>query len=240
MEQPYLFEISSEAGRQIGGIYTVIKSKSRYTAKNFPDHYMFIGFYDESCSHDVKFTQPPKNIAKIFEQLAHIGIYCHYGYWIYAQNTPIILVDAKQFAQRQVQYEDGAQIRNDIQLNYIKYLLWKHFQIDSLIERSYDFNENVAWGWAVGMLLQNLCKIDTYKNSPKIAHFHEWITAAGLLYSRLHNLPVATVFTTHATVLGRSLSSAGVDVLQKAQESPKQIDISKAYEIKVEENTSLR
>ena len=232
--EPYLFEISSEAGRKVGGIYTVIKSKSAYASKHFPNRYMFIGFYDESCVHDVKFTPPPKEISKIFEELANFGIFCHYGNWIYANDLPVILVDSRQFGQRQIQYEDGGKQNHNLQSNYIKYLLWKNFQIDSLMERSYDFNENVVWGWAVGMLLERLCSAPPFKDCQKIAQFHEWICASALLYSRLKGLPIATVFTTHATVLGRSLSASGVDVLQKSQSSPSPIDLSKAYELKVE------
>ncbi len=232
--EPYLFEVSSEAGRKIGGIYTVVKSKSRYVSEHFPNRYTFIGFYDELCSHEVKLITAPSEISKIFEELSTFGIYCHYGVWVSANNTPIILIDSKQFAHRSIQYEDDGQIRHDLQTNYIRFMLWKNFHIDSLMDHSYDFDENIVWGWAVGMLLERLCQISPYKDYEKIAHFHEWISSSGLLYSRLMALPLATVFTTHATVLGRSLSSAGVDVLQNAQNSQFPIDLSKSYEQKVE------
>ncbi|PIT84679.1 hypothetical protein COU37_02020 [Candidatus Micrarchaeota archaeon CG10_big_fil_rev_8_21_14_0_10_45_29] len=232
--EPYLIEVSSEAGRKVGGIYTVLRSKARYSAMNFTNRYMFIGFYDERCAHDVKFSSPPKEMALIFESLAKKGIFCHYGNWIYGANTPIILVDAKNFSQKNVQYEDGGFTKNDLQVNYIKFILWKEFGIDSLMERSYDFGENVAWGWAVGMLLEQLCKIPPFSSSKAIAHFHEWICGSALLYACLKNIPCSTVFTTHATVLGRSLCASGADVLKKAQESSEPIEISEAYRLKVE------
>ena len=234
MNEPYLIEVSSEAGRKVGGIYTVITSKSRYALKHFEKRYLYIGFYDEKCAQDVKFSQPEGEMKEIFDELASQGIFCHYGEWLYAQNTPIILVDAKNFGQRNVQYDDSGQSHHDIESNHIKFLLWKHFGIDSLMEKSWDFDENVVWGWAVGMLMEKLAKISPYKEHRLIGQFHEWITGSALLYARMRGLPIATVFTTHATVLGRSLASSGVDVMALSQASHAQIDISKAYQLKVE------
>ena len=231
---PYLIEVSSEAGRKIGGIYTVIRSKSRFIKNAFKDKYLFIGFYDETCSHDVRFEKPPIEYESVFAELSALGIFCHYGKWIYANNTPIILVDSKSFAQRSITYEDGGQMHHDTQVNYIKFMLWKAFSIDSLMEKSWDFSENAAWGWAVGMLLEKLSTIKPFENNPVAAHFHEWICGSAVLYSRLKNLPIATVFTTHATVLGRSLSSSGQNILELANDSKTQIDISKAYDAHVE------
>lgn len=44
-----------------------------------------------------------------------------------------------------------------------------------------------------------------------IAHFHEWQAGAGLILIRSRKIPVATVFTTHATLLGRYLCAGNVD-----------------------------
>ncbi|MFA5108316.1 MAG: glycogen/starch synthase [Candidatus Micrarchaeia archaeon] len=234
MSEPYLIEISSEAGRKVGGIYTVITSKSRYALKHFEKRYLYIGFYDEKCAQDVKFSQPEGELKEIFDELALQGIFCHYGEWLYAQNTPIILVDAKSFGQKNVQYDDAGQSHYDIESNHIKFLLWKHFGIDSLMEKSWDYDENVVWGWAVGMLIEKLAKISPYKEHKLIGQFHEWITGSALLYTRMRGLPIATVFTTHATVLGRSLAASGADVMALSQSSHSQIDVSKAYQLKVE------
>lgn len=47
---------------------------------------------------------------------------------------------------------------------------------------------------------------------PIIAHFHEWLAGCGLIFSRTRHLDVATIFTTHATLLGRYLCAASVDL----------------------------
>jgi hypothetical protein len=234
MKKTFVFEISSEAARKIGGIYTVIKTKSNYIQKHYPNSYYYIGYYDERCTREVKLEDPPDQIKKIFLELSHLGIFCYYGKWIYASNAPVILVDAKNFSQKYVDYFEKDKKMHDLQINYIKYLLWKHFGIDSLMEKSWDFNENVAWGWAVGILLEKLINCEPFKNNFIIGQFHEWISGAALLYCKLKNLPIATVFTTHATVLGRTMSSLGIDVLSLAYNSIQPISISKAYELRVE------
>lgn len=231
---PYLFEVSSEAGRKIGGIYTVIRSKSRFAHLNFKGRYIFIGFYDERCSQDVKFQKPDSDMQEVFDELAASGIFCHYGTWIYADNTPIILVDSRNFSQKPIQYEVDGQIRQDIYVNYIKYMLWKHYSIDSLMERSWDFSENACWGWAVGMLLEKLSRLKRFNKHPMLAQFHEWISGSALLYCRMQSVQMATIFTTHATVLGRTLTSHGKDILRLSQQAVSQIDISEAYMAQVE------
>ncbi|MFH1095873.1 MAG: hypothetical protein V1728_06675 [Candidatus Micrarchaeota archaeon] len=232
--KPFLIEVSSEAGRKVGGIYTVLQSKSRYVSEFFKDRYLLIGFYDERCVHDVKFSPPPPELEPVFKSLAAEGIFCHYGQWVYGHNAPIILLDAHSFAERTVSYEDAGARKIDRQVNHVKFLLWKHFGIDSLMDLSHDFSENAVWGWAVGMLIEKLAPTSLCKSHSLIAQFHEWICGSALLYSALHDLPCSTVFTTHATVLGRSLAAGGVDVLAAARAATHPIDLSEAYRLKVE------
>lgn len=231
---PFLIEISSEAGRKVGGIYTVLQSKARFMQQAYPGRYLLVGRYDELCLHDIKFEAPPAPLEAAFGALAREGIFCHWGHWTYGDHAPAIMVDARNFGERLAQYEDGGAKKTERQVNYAKFLLWKHFGIDSLMDASPDFSENVVWGWAVGMLLERLCRIRPYANHAIVAQFHEWISGAGLLYCRWRDLPIATVFTTHATVLGRSLSSSGVDVLASAQSASGAIEVSEAYRLKVE------
>ncbi len=232
MANPYLIEVSSEAGRKVGGIYTVLLSKSRFISQEFKGRYMLIGMHDERCAQDIKFEQPPAHFQKIFKELSTIGIMCHYGKWMYAGDLPIISVDAKMFAEQFTSWEDGKR-HVDKQVNYAKHLLWQNFGIDSIMETSYDFSENVAWGWAVGMLMEKMCQADICKG-PIVAQFHEWISGAALLYCKMKNLPIATVFTTHATVLGRTLAAGGVDVLAASRASSEPIELSESYRVKVE------
>ena len=44
-----------------------------------------------------------------------------------------------------------------------------------------------------------------------VAHFHEWMSGVSLIMLRLWKVEVATVFTTHATMLGRHLCAGAMD-----------------------------
>lgn len=44
-----------------------------------------------------------------------------------------------------------------------------------------------------------------------ITHFHEWLAGVGLIFLRTRKTDVSTIFTTHATLLGRYLCAGDVD-----------------------------
>jgi len=229
----YIFEVSSEAGRKIGGIYTVLKSKTKYVVDRFGDNYLLIGLLDEKCESDFKEETPPEDIAKVFGELEPLGIKCRYGRWVYGSNARIILVDGKQFGEMEAEYVEEVSKR-DKRVNYIRFQLWKNFGVDSMLETAWDFNENIVWGFAVGTLIEKLASLEQFRGKDIVCHFHEWIAGSALLYCKMHNVPVSTVFTTHATVLGRTLASFGRDVLAEAMDPAKKINVSDAYRFKVE------
>ncbi len=229
-EPQALIEISSEAGRKIGGIYTVIRSKTEHLHKKFGDKYLLIGFLDEKCNEDVKFEEPAGKLKEIIDELEREGVHCKVGTWMYGDNSRIICVDAKAAGERVVDYVvDGKGVQKDKQSNYFKYLLWKHFGIDSIMEKSWDFTENVVWCLGVGMLLDRLFAKGLFETRETVLQVHEWISGAAILYCKIKGLEVGTVFTTHATVLGRTLASAGVDVYSEAAKSKFPISLNIAY-----------
>ncbi|MFW5977120.1 MAG: glycogen/starch synthase, partial [Candidatus Nanoarchaeia archaeon] len=73
------------------------------------------------------------------------------------------------------------------------------------------FDEPVLWSWAVGQLVEHTQKF--FSSKKILLHAHEWLSAAALLYLHSYQPQVATVFTTHATMLGRSLSSRSINPL---------------------------
>lgn len=229
----FVFEVSSEAGRKVGGIYTVLQSKSRYLVERYKSGYLLIGMDDGKPHHDYSIAPPPKPLDSVFQKLSAQGVECKFAKWLYGSNASLVLIDAKSAGAQSCEYSENSHKRTDLRSNYWKYLLWKNFGVDSLMDPSWDFTENVVWGFGVGMFLEELLSQKPYLGSSCVAHFHEWISGAGLLYCRMNKLPVATVFTTHATVLGRTLSSFGTDVLSDAAAGG-QINISEAYRFKVE------
>jgi glycogen synthase len=69
-----------------------------------------------------------------------------------------------------------------------------------------EVNEVIALGFCVAEFFKALTE-ELGGQTPVIAHFHEWM--AGVAVPRIAHLklPVATVFTTHATLLGRYIAS---------------------------------
>ena len=229
-----LIEISSEAGRKVGGIYTVLRSKAPVLHKKFGDGYLLISFLDEKCSEDVKFTEPPERLRAIFDELANEGIHCMYGKWIYGDNANVICLSAKGAGERPIDYTEGGVAKRDTGVNYFKYLLWKNYGIDSLMAKSWDFDENVVWGWGVNRLLEKIFASRYFDPKGTVLQFHEWIAGSALLFAKTAGLKVPTVFTTHATVLGRTLASSGVDVYAEAAKAKEPVSLNIAYNNRVE------
>ncbi|MEK6808142.1 MAG: glycogen/starch synthase, partial [Nanoarchaeota archaeon] len=187
-----LFEVSWEVCNKVGGIYTVIRSKSSEMLKYYKN-YFFIGpYFPQMAIREFYPEAPPDNLKKVIENLKRDGIILLYGRWLINKRPLTLLIDFSKFMDR----------KNDI-----KAKLWQDYKIDSLYTEK-DFDEPVVWATSVGMVLEELANVFKGK---LVAHFHEWLSSAGILYIKKKNLNIKTVFTTHATVLGRSFASANID-----------------------------
>ena len=221
-----IVEISSEAAHKVGGIYTVLKSKAGEMVKRFGEDYLLIGFYEpHSFKTEVEETEPPENIKKIISSMEKQGIKCYYGEWKKGDNAKIVLLDPYNYINR---IEGGDKV-----INKIKYRLWENYGIESLWS-PYDFDLNVGWAWTAGMFLEKMKEIEKEKI---IAHFHEWMSGSGLLYLKMNNIDIKTIFTTHATTLGRTKASMEEDFIEevmKGIEEKRAIDGREAYKYKLE------
>ncbi|MBS3105394.1 hypothetical protein J4234_04005 [Candidatus Woesearchaeota archaeon] len=190
-----LFEVSWEVCNKVGGIYTVVKSKAARMVEHYGDNYFMVGPYFASMAIDQFQEEIPSEFCKAsFEELKKLGIICHFGRWISEGNPFVILIDFVNYKHR---------------INDIKRDLWDWYKVDSL-RASQDYDEPVVWAYTTGMLIE---KLSNCLNDKKIvAHFHEWLSGSGLLYLKKKSIKIATVFTTHATILGRTLASSNVDI----------------------------
>ena len=187
-----LFEVSWEVCNKVGGIYTVIKSKATYISEYYGENYVLIGPYiPERIIGEFSEQLAPDNYKKAFEEMKKEGVECHFGKWMIPSMPNVILLDFGGFMGN---------------VNRIKRELWDFFGVDSL-RAGYDYDEPVVWAYAVGKLIE---KIED--NKKIVVQFHEWLAGAGLLYLKSRNANIATVFTTHATILGRTLASDNVDL----------------------------
>jgi glycogen(starch) synthase len=190
----FIFEVSWETINKVGGINTVIASKAREMVKEYGANYFLIGpYFKEKTIGQFEELAPPEYFASIFEKLKNKGIHAYFGKWLTEGEPLAILFDFDELKP----YTDS-----------IKKELWDIYQIDSL-GASLDFNDPVVWGFAVGKFIEELAVSMPEKKI--IGHFHEWLSGSALLYLKTKNIDIATVFTTHATVLGRSLASRNFD-----------------------------
>jgi glycogen(starch) synthase len=229
-----LFEVSYEGGHKVGGIYTVLLSKAAQMKKIYGNNYYVIGIFNpESARINFDSTTPPPEFAKVIQELDKVGIKCYYGKWLRASNVNLILIDSTKFAEKIVPTANNSVDKN---INLLKHWLWKKYGIDSMMMGG-DFNECVAWSISVGKLIERLLGTSMFKGKKIVAHFHEWLAGAGLLYLRSKNLPIGLVFTTHATFLGRCIASSGRDLSKIVSEGLKRketIGMNEAYNFHVE------
>ena len=190
-----LFEISWEACNKVGGIFTVLSSKARYMQKCYRGGYYLVGPYFEEKSRAVFKEEPiPEKYRNICEQLKKEGIICHFGNWLIKGEPKAILIDFKNLWPK---------------INNIKKELWESFKLDSL-NSPYDFDEPVLWSWAAGNLMKKLSEVHNDKKI--VVQAHEWLSGPAILYLKKNNSKVSTVFTTHATTLGRTLAGHGANL----------------------------
>lgn len=190
-----LFETSWEVCNKVGGIFTVLSSKSKQMQKHYKKRYCLIGpYFEESSRINFKEEDVPAKYKGICEELKNAGIVCHFGKWLIEGDPFVILIDYKQYWP---------------QMDNIKKELWESFHLDTL-DSPYDFNEPVLWSYAVGMLLGKIKGVNPDKKI--VLHAHEWLAGASILYAKRNNIDISTVFTTHATILGRSIAASGQEL----------------------------
>ena len=185
----YLFEISWEVCNKVGGIHTVITTKAPYAVGEFGDHYFLLGpMLDQNT--DFAETDDPF-WAPIREALGQKGIRCRLGRWQIDGRPNVILVD----------------FRDRYDVNKLLFNYWQQFGVDSYSGR-WDYIEPVIFSTACGEVIETLGHALLKEGDWAVAHFHEWMCGGGLLHVKKNVPEVGTVFTTHATVLGRSMASS--------------------------------
>lgn len=200
-----LIESSFEVCNKVGGIYTVVTSKAAIINEAYLDYFL-VGPYYQDKAFELEQQPPPEFLKKPFAELAAQGINCVFGKWQVKGEPYTILVDFKN------KLGDA---------NDIKKQLWESYQVDTLFS-NYDFTEPMVWAWCVGKLIE---KISENTSKKIVTHFHEWLAGISLLYLKKYKPQIPTVFTTHATMLGRSIAGTGdklysiIDTIQPYEEA---------------------
>lgn len=217
----YLFEVSWEVCNKVGGIYTVLKSKAATQHQLYGDKYCLIGPYVEKEAK-IRFERenPPKELNKAFNELKKDKIECYFGKWpIGTKRIKTILIDFSAYMPNAQEIKKG--LENDFGVD-------PSSSTDSTWFPKERYDIFIVWSTVAGMLLQKLRK---ELKGKIIAHHHEYLSAACLLYLKKNKVKIGTIFTTHATILGRTIAATGVNLYNKI----KGIDPKKyAYDLKIQ------
>ena len=187
----YLFEVSWEVCNKVGGIYTVIATKALHLQSQMGRRHIFVGpdvWMHRSGNPD--FLEDPMLYRSWKAQALSEGLVFRVGWWNIPGKPLAILVDYKHFLPK----------ADDILTD-----LWKDFGVDS-ISGNWDYKESAVFGVMAGRVIESFWNYNLKGGEKVLAQFHEWQTGAGVLEIKRSGIPVATAFTTHATMMGRCLA----------------------------------
>lgn len=189
-DEPLLMEVAWEVCNQVGGIYTVLRSKVPSMISQWHSRYCLVGPYNPQTA-EVEFQPAPLvgPIGNAVKQLQEIGYRAHYGRWLVSGRPQVVLLDVGSVSSV---------------LNEIKYKVWADHQIPGSDEAN--VSNAVAFGEMCRALLSMLVQ-DESERRPVLAHFHEWQAGLAIPMLRKQGWPGALVFTTHATLVGRYLAT---------------------------------
>lgn len=190
-----LFETSWEVCNKIGGIYTVLSTKAKTLQKLYKDKVIFIGPDVWSDENPSPYFIPSNTLLKGWKAKANLpeGVSVRVGRWD-IPGRPIVVL---------VKFDGMYAIKDEF---YGR--MWDLYKVDSLHAYG-DYDEGCAFAHAAGIVIESICDYTGIRDKKVIAHFDEWTTGMGLLYVKDRLPSVATIFTTHATCIGRSICGNG-------------------------------
>jgi len=190
-----LFEVSWEVCNKVGGIHTVLSTKAKTLVERMGDDYVAIGPWLMSGTQaNPRFEEEP-GFDAFCESCRKLGVPVRVGRWNIPGRPRTLLVQFSGLFEQ----KDG-----------ILAGLWERFRVDSLLG-DWDYIEPVLFGHAAALVIERWCEeYVAPRGIDAVAQFHEWMTGSGLLHLKQRVPAVGTIFTTHATMLGRSIASGGV------------------------------
>lgn len=184
----YIFETSWEVCNKVGGIYTVLSSRAKTLQSELGDNLVFIGpdvWGGNECQY---FTEHSDLLPKWQSAAAETGLPVRIGRWNIPGNPVAVLVDFTVFfGQKDSIYAEA----------------WNQFGVDSLHAYG-DYDEASMFSYAAGRFVQAMIEKKLVKGNV-IYQAHEWMSGLGMLFLKQACPKVHTIFTTHATSIGRSI-----------------------------------
>ena len=202
MQPDYIFETSWEVCNRVGGIYAVLSTRAASMQAEHPDKVFFFG-PDFGEHSDIYFKEDKKLLKEWLSAFSrqHSDIPVRIGRWkVPGEPIAILLKFDSLWAQKDAIYAWA----------------WDKFQVQSHAAYG-DYDESCLFGYAAGMVMESLYNFLTRSiRNPKstrnpgfCAHANEWQTAFSIFYLEDDCPEIATLFTTHATGIGRSIAGNG-------------------------------
>lgn len=190
----YIFEASWEVCNKVGGIYTVLSTRANTLQQRFRDRIIFIG-PDVWQDKDNPLFIENDNLCAAWREHATVKdkLHVRVGRWNIPGQPIVILVDFRSFFEQ----------KNDIYTN-----MWNLYQVDSLHAYG-DYDESCMFAYATGKVVESYYRYNLAETDKVVFQAHEWMTGMGALYLQTAVPEIATIFTTHATSIGRSIASNG-------------------------------
>ena len=186
----YIFESSWEVCNKVGGIYTVLSTRAKTIQETLKDKIIFIGpdFWKETES---PYFEEQKSLFADWQwEAKEQGLKVRVGRWTIPGNPIAILVDFNPFFEKK---------------NEIYTWLWENYQVDSLHAYG-DYDEASMFSYAAACVVESFYLYYLDETKKVVYHANEWMCGLGALYINSHLPQIGTIFTTHATSIGRSIA----------------------------------
>ncbi len=187
----FIFESSWEVCNKVGGIYTVLSTRAKTLQDKLKDHIMFIGPDVWKEKENPLFEEDASLLKSWRDTAENENLHVRIGRWNVPGHPIAVLVDFQPYFA----------IKNDI---YTR--LWEDYGVDSLHAYG-DYDEASMFSYAAGLVVESYYNHILKGQCEHVVYqAHEWMTGLGALYIQKHVPEVATIFTTHATTIGRSIA----------------------------------
>jgi glycogen(starch) synthase len=185
-----LAEVAWEVCNQIGGIYTVVRSKVPDMVRRWGERYCLVGPYEPNAAQ-VEFEEvaPTGPFGRAAESMRRNGLEARFGRWLVTGHPLTVLLSTQSVRDR---------------LPQIRRAVWERDGVD-LLKTDTLVDDVLAFGFLVEAFLTALRR-EAATEVPIVAHIHEWMAGTAISALRRSCPGVSTVFTTHATLLGRFLA----------------------------------
>jgi glycosyltransferase involved in cell wall biosynthesis len=186
----YIFESSWEVCNKVGGIYTVLSTRAKTLQEALQDKIVFIGpdFWKEQESP--YFKEDKTLFANWQSEANKQGLKVRVGRWTVPGEPIAILVDFNPYFEKK---------------DEIYGWLWEHYQVDSLHAYG-DYDEASMFSYAAALVVESFYNYYLDLSKKVIYHANEWMCGLGALYINNKLPQIGTIFTTHATSIGRSIA----------------------------------